>query len=247
MTFPQVVACLASVAMATPLAAQHLAPEAERVLAAAQAALGNHATVAQIRTIETVAECRGPRRAYRTMVWSATDGRVLFEQQFDSGHLYRAGLSRSGGWEYDPDSARYTRATPLTYADVQGHEIHLLIVAPQAIFGRPLGVRDTMFAGHDAVAVSFRDTLGGLVTGFYARADTLALGFSFPDHRNPGGKPVVLLFSEWRRIDGIRLATRAVYWQGRDPYRFRFTRIRLNSVADSVFAMPRAADSGPSD
>jgi hypothetical protein len=226
--------------LATSLHAQSGSPGAERVLRAATIAMGGQ-SVMNIQTIEAVAACRGPRSTYRTIVHSARDGRVRFEQDFPNGHRDRAGLGPRGGWEYDSDSGRYLEASALTYTDVHGHEIQMLTIAPDTRLGRPLGAVDTVFRRRPAIAALFRDTLGGAVRAFYSRRDTTLLGFSFPNHRDPGSPPIELVLTRWRRIEGALMPTRAVYWQGRDAYRFRFTRIRLNSVADSVFAPPTGA------
>lgn len=229
--------------LATPLYAQSGSPDAERVLRAATMAMGGQ-SVMRIQTIEAVAACRGPRGTYRTVVHSARDGRVRFEQDFPNGRRDQAGLGPHGGWEYDSDSGRYLEASALTYTDIRGHEIRMLTIAPDTRLGRPLGAVDTVFRHISAIAVVFRDTLGGTVRAFYRRRDTTLLGFSFPNHRDPGSPPIELVLTRWRRIDGALLPTRAVYWQGPDAYRFRFTHIRLNHVADSAFATPAAALGG---
>jgi hypothetical protein len=231
---------LAMLLLAPLLHAQSGPPDAERVLQAATMAMGGQSLM-KIQTIEAVAACRGPRGTYRTIVHSARDGRVRFEQDFPNARRDQAGLGPHGGWEYDSDSGRYLEASALTYTDIHGHEIQMLTIAPDARLGRPLAAVDTVFRETPAIAVVFRDTLGGTVRAFYSRRDTTLLGFSFPNHRDPGSPPIELVLTRWRRFQGVLLATRAVYWQGRDAYRFRFTNIRLNSVADSVFATPAGA------
>ena len=227
---------LALVLLAPPLLAQS-SQDAERVLHAATMAMGGP-SVMQIHTIETVAACRGPKSTYRTIVRSARDGRARFEQDFADGHRDEVGLSPHGAWEYDSDSGRYLKATALTYAEVRGHEIHMLSIAPESRLGRPVAAIDTVFRQTSAIAALFRDTLGGTVRAFYSRRDTTLLGFSFPNHRDPASPAIELVLTRWRRIGGALLPTRAVYWQGRDAYRFRFTHIRLNELADSDFAAP---------
>ncbi|HXN75227.1 MAG TPA: hypothetical protein VN876_01255, partial [Gemmatimonadaceae bacterium] len=189
---------------------------------------------------ETVAECEGPRGRYRTTVRSARDGRVMFAQDFPARPSYRAMFGPEGDWEYDLDRAKYMPASPFARAVAQGHEVHMLALAPETRFGAPIGVRATTFRGTPAFAVSFRDILGGMVTAYYSRRDYLPLGFMFPDHKDPGSPGISLVLNGWQRRGAIRLVSRAVFWQGRDAYRFRFTRIRLNVVPDSAFVPPRS-------
>ena len=192
-------------------------------------------SVAAVRTVEAVAECQGSRGPYRTTVRSARDGRAVFEQDFPSGRRYRAVLGPNGGSEYDSDSGHVTAATPLTYIAASGHQIHMLAIAPVTQFGPPVGVRDVEFQGQPAIGVEFHDRVGKTVIANYLSRDTTLLGFTFP---GPEGQSIALVLSRWRRIDGVSLPTRAVYLQGADAYRFRFTRIRLNAVSDSAFAVP---------
>jgi len=217
------VMCAGAVVCAVPLAARAQASaSAQRVLAAARRAMGA-AGIARIRTIATVADCRGPRRPYHTTVFSARDGRAVFEQDFAHGQFYRAGLSPTGDWEYDSDTGRYSPASVLTRTIVEGHEVHLLTIAPEVIYGDAMTARDSLFQGRAAIAVSFRDALGGAVAEFFAQSDSLPLGFLLPNHRDAGAEPVLLVLSRWRTIAEVRMPTRAVYWQGHDAYRFRFT------------------------
>jgi hypothetical protein len=222
---------------AGPLPAQSGRDSAERVLRVAAMAMGRQ-SVETIHTIEAVAECQGPRGPYRTTVLSARDGRAVFQQDFPSGRRYRAVLGPNGGEEYDSDSGHTVQATPLTYVIASGHEIHMLTIAPATQYGAPTGAREVQFQARPAIGVVFRDRLGDEVIANYDPRDTTLLGFTLP---GPAGQSIALVVWRWRRVDGVSLPTRAVYWQGKDAYRFRFTRIRLNVVQDSAFAI--SADS----
>jgi hypothetical protein len=183
---------------------------ADRVLRTARERLGGDAMVRAVWLIETVADCQGPRGAYETRVTSTRTGRAIFEQRFPDGRHERTVLSPTSG----------TAASEWTVA--QGHEIHMLVVAPEAVFGAPTSVGDTVFDGHDAVLVTFRDTLGARVRAFFARADSLPLGFAFSNG-------VTLVLDDWRPAGHVRLPWHAVYHQGADEYRFRFTTISLRN------------------
>lgn len=199
--------------------------------------MGGATAVEAIETVEAIAECKGPRGPYRTLVKTARDGRIVFQQDFPNGRRYRAVLSADGGTEYDSDSAKVTTSTPLSHTAAAGHQIHMLSLAPTTQLGPPTGVTLTRFQDRPVIGVIFHDRTGGTVVANYDRRDTTLRGFTFP---GPDGQRIALVVWRWRRFNDVSLPTRAVYWQGQDAYRFHFTHIRLNAVPDSAFTI--AAD-----
>jgi hypothetical protein len=224
-----VIAAGLSLMLATmPLGGQTVLSPAERVLAAARSRMGGTAAIAAVQSLTAVAECEGPKRNYRTTVWSDRSGAVEFAQYFTDGSTYQIAYDA----RLPPDQFRRSRtlsqAELANRAEVQGHEVHMIVLAPATRYGGPDSVRDTVFRGHRAIGVAFHDTLGGPVMEYFARRDSLPLGFTFPDREAPAPGSVSLVLSEWGRVDGILLPRYAVYWQGGNAYRFRYTSIRLN-------------------
>ncbi len=210
-------AILTMAMLGSTAAAQTTSVAATHVLDAARRALGDEAAVTAVRTIETVAACKGPRGTYETHVISARDGRAVFEQRFPDGRVERQLV---------------TNTTPADVNErtmIQGHEIHMLVVAPETRFGAPLAVDDSVFEGQPAVVVTFHDALGAPVLAFFARADSLPLGFVFLNHRTDGAPRITLTIDAWHTVDGLRLPARAVYHQAGDLYDFRFTTVRLDA------------------
>jgi hypothetical protein len=228
--------CLWAGVSARWVRAQSPAGSASRVLAAARARIGVDSVVANVQTIDADAACSGPNSRYRTRVRSARDGRVVFEQVFDKGAPYRVVLGADRGWEWSGDSGRATPASALTQVEAHGHEIHMLTLAPGSRLGTPTRVVDTTFRGGSAVGVSFRDALGGRVVAYFSRRDSLPLGFWLPNHRDRRPS-IMLVLARWGTVGALRLPMEAVFWQGRDAYRFHFTRVSLNAVPDSVSAV----------
>lgn len=187
------------------------------VLRAARRALGDDADVAAVQTIETVAACTGPRVRYETHVVSARDGRAIFEQRFPDGRAERAVVSDTAPRD------------PIERLMIQGHEIHMLVVAPETRLGPPVTAGDTVFAGRPAVVLTFRDQLGAPVFAYFARSDSLPLGFLMPNHRTDGKPSITLTIDSWRTVGRLRLPARATYHQGADRYEFQFTTVRLNA------------------
>ena len=212
---------------------QTVLPPAEQVLAAARARMGGTAAIAAVRSLRTIADCEGPKRNYRTTVWSDRSGAVKFEQDFPDGTTNR--IAYEG--RRPADDIRRPRTLSQTelanWAEVEGHEVHMIVLAPDTRFGGPDGVRDTVFRGRRAIGVVFHDTLGTPVVEYFAPRDSLPLGFTFSDREVPTPGTVALVLSQWGRVDGILLPRYAVYWQGEQAYRFRYTSIRLNPVPNA--------------
>ena len=230
---------------AMPLGGQNLQPAAERVLAAARARMGGTAAISAVRSLVTIADCEGPKRNYRTTVRSDRSGAVEFQQDFTNGSTYRIAYEGRRPADHIPRPRRLTQSELANRAEVQGHEVHMIVLAPGTRYGGPDSVRDTVFRGQRAIGVVFHDTLGGPVVEYFAKRDTLPLGFTFPDREVPAPGSVSMVLSEWRRVNGILLPRYAVYWQGGKAYRFRYTSIEINPVSqgDSVRApagIPRA-------
>jgi hypothetical protein len=232
---------LIAAGLAARLLAGDSVVDAEKVLAAARRRLADERVVLAIRTIETEAACQGPRYAYETHVASARDGRALFEQRFPDGRIERSGLGLTSDWAVGSDGA-VAASGLIERTMIQGHEIHMLVIAPETRFGRPRGARDTVFEGRAAIALVFHDTLGAPVVEFFARSDSLPLGFAFVNHHD-NRPPPILTIDAWRRVGRIRLPARATYHQGSETYAFRFTRIALNATVDSVFQRPHDTSS----
>ena len=73
----------------------------------------------------------------------------------------------------------------------------MIVLAPGTRYGGPDSVRDTVFRGRRAIGVVFHDTLGGPVVEYFARRDTLPLGFTFPDREVAAPGSVSLVLSQW--------------------------------------------------
>lgn len=223
-----VVGVLSLVLATVRLGGQTVVSPAERVLAAARARMGGTAAIAAVQSLTAIAECEGPKRNYRTSVWSNRSGAVGFDQYFTDGSTYRVAYDGRVPADRIRRPRTLSQSELANRAEVQGHEVHMIVLAPGTRYGGPDSVRDTVFRGRRAIGVVFHDTLGSPVVEYFARRDTLPLGFTFPDREVAAPGAVSLVFSQWGRVDGILLPRHAVYWQGGKAYRFRYTSIRLN-------------------
>ena len=201
---------------------------ARRVLAAAERALGTGAE--RVRTLEAMAAVTGPRGRFEASVRSARDGRV----RVALGPGFLAGVGARGGWV-----ARGAVGAPaldsVTRSVLRGHELHMLVLAPETRWHDPLLLGTLPWLGDSALAISFLDDLATPATLYLSRRDTLPVGLRLVNQTGAGARRVDVTFGDWTVLDGVRLFRRATFLHGRDRYQYAYTSLALNRVPDSAF------------
>jgi len=198
---------------------------ARRVLDGAARALG----AGSVQTVEAVAAVRGPRRPFAATIRSARDGRA----RLALGSTFLAGFGREGAWV--DDGGRVVAADSVTRSLVRGHELHLLVLAPETRLRDPLFLGVLPWQGDSALAVSLLDELGTPAILYLGRRDTLPVGLRLKNQTGEGAARVDVIFGDWETVDGVRLFRRAAFLQGPDRYDYRYTTLRLNQLADADF------------
>ena len=211
---------------------------AEAILDAAERSLGVD-TVAGLLQLFSDAAVVGPNEAFRTQIYSSSDGRVRMEQAH-SGFL--AGSGRFGGWrrvEGGPDVDSLGAALSF----VRGHELHMLALAPRSRLEAPRYLGRERFAGDSALAVAMSLPSGESLIAYFAVGDTVPVGLRMA-WMDP---PVIVVWSEWHSIEGLRVFGRAVFRQGAEEFSYRYDSIRIGAVSDSVFEGSAARSAGGPD
>lgn len=122
---------------------------------------------------------------------------------------------RSRWTEVRPDSFTALSDTMETYA--RGHDFFLGMLYPETRL-RDLHLAGTArFEGADAILVTGTDAVGGVVSLYYARADTMPLGFVVQDHGRGAG-PVTTTLGEWRQADGLDMPGHVRFRQGSETF-----------------------------
>jgi len=206
------------------------------ILERAATHLGSASMIESIEALHTLAHVQAPGGAFEMTVVSARDGRVHFMQQ----GRFSAGVDRQGGWIWDDEKAGRTPLDSLTASIITGHELHLLVLAPETRWTWTGQVRDSVFAGHPALVAEFRDELGSTALACYAQSDSLPLGFIMV---NPSGRGEALIEVElggWQRRGEWNWFERATFRQGQALFEYQYHEIRPIAADDSLFT-PRAA------
>ena len=200
--------------------------------AAARRVLDGEARVlgaSRVETVEAIAAVQGPRRPFQASVHSARDGRA----RLALGPGFVAGFGKGGPWL--AEQGRVRTPDSVTRTLIRGHELHLLVLAPESRWHDPLYLGVLPWQGDSALAVSFLDELSTPAILYLGRRDTMPVGLRLRNHTGQGPARVDVVFDDWATVDGVRLFRRAAFLQGTDRYDYRYTTLRLNHLADSDF------------
>lgn len=215
-------------------------PVAYQILAGSRRALGH---TDQVQTLFALARVTGPHASFETRVYSARDGRAML----DLGGHFIGGIGASRGWMVD-DSAHLIR--PLDRVNrsvVRGHELHMLMLAPETRWQEPQARGIRLWGGQPALVLEFRDDLGATAALYLRPSDTLPLGLRLVNHTGQGARDVEVTFDQWDKLGGLRLFRHAVFAHGGDRYVYRYTELQVNPRVEVFFEPPSqiARDSDP--
>jgi hypothetical protein len=207
-------------------------PVAYQILAGARRALG---PTEWVQTISAIAEVTGPHGTFESRVYSARDGRA----RLDLGGQFVAGVGSCHGWLVD-DSAQLVR--PLDKVNrsvVRGHELHMMVIAPETRWQKPRAKGIQQWAGAPALVLEFRDDLGDPATLYFRVSDTLPVGLRLVNQTGRGARDVEVTFDDWKKVGGVRLFRRAVFAHGDDRYVYDYTQLQVNPVVETMFEPPQ--------
>jgi hypothetical protein len=206
-------------------------PVAYQILAGSRRAIG---ATDRVRTIVALAQVVGPHGSFETRVYSARDGRA----RLDLGGQFLAGIGACHGWMVD-DAAQIVH--PLDWVNrsvVRGHELHMLVVAPETRWQKPRARGIQPWAGQPALAVEFRDDLGEPAELYLRPSDTVPVGLRLVNHTGSGAREVEVTFGKWSKIGGVRLFRQAVFTHGEDRYEYHYTQLQVNAMVETLFEPP---------
>ena len=207
----------------------------QNILADTQEAIGGQTVLSQLDSLQALASCSGPTGLFHTMVYSTQDGRTCFEQIHANKRRTLAGISYEGGWHYNITENSYSEFSPTDIAFLQGHELHMLALAPLTRLGQPTQVETTTFNGRAAHILNYQDALEAPLLIYYDQENGLPLGIKVIANTGDDKSEVYVSFSDWQTFGNVRLFTRAHFRQGADIFYYIYTDIRLNNVSNDIF------------
>jgi len=174
---------------------------------------------AQISGYDAMADCEGPRGAYRTRIaYRRIDGWARFTQWRGDSETWDSVAFGEDTW-VSGDATHWTEGDTELRARILAHHFLEMVLAPDHIF-RQLGpTRSERFDGEPVLWISGRDVAG----------HPMELGVA------GDGRPVavrlrwtalvgtmIFRFSGWERVGAVQLPLAVRIEHGKDVYRFRF-------------------------
>lgn len=189
-------------------------------------------TLSDSSTISAMADCQGPERPFKTLMFSNKSG-ARMEQVYGTGHvLLKHGNNSS--WTYDIMTQNLNdRPDELTKLFVQGHELHWLSLRPEDRFNDPTFIGFEEFKGETSFKIKFIDALNRPVFFYYSFENYMPLGFeTFTDKEN---ETVRVHFIDWALQDGFKVFKKAIFEQGDKIFSYDFTEIKIDRLDDEDF------------
>jgi hypothetical protein len=213
-------------------------PVAYQILTGARRALGE---TERVRTLSAVAHVTGPHGSFETRVYSARDGRA----RLDLGGQFLGGVGACHGWLVDDAAHRVRPLDRVNRSVVRGHELHMLVLAPETRWKKPQARGIQTWKGQPALALEFQDDLGERVALYLRPSDTLPLGLELVNHTGHGARDVQVTLGEWDNVAGVRLFRHAVFAHGGDRYEYDYTDLQVNPMIETLFEAPRQLAGDP--
>jgi hypothetical protein len=213
-------------------------PVAFQILSGARRAMGE---AERVETIAAIARVSGPHGSFETRVYSARDGRA----RLDLGGQFLGGVGACHGWLVDDAAGRVRPLDLVNRSVVRGHELHMLVIAPETRWKKAQSRGTQMWNGEPALAVEFQDDLDERAAVYFRPSDTLPLGIELVNHTGHGDPEVEITVSEWKKVQGVRLFRRAVFAHGGDRYEYEYTDLRVNPIIETMFDPPRQLAGDP--
>ena len=170
---------------------------------------------------------------FRVELISAPSGSVRL--QFDSGALL-AMTADSSVALLGPEGPHLINDTLETF--LRGHDLFFMLVHPSSRLRNVEAAGPEMFNNTSAVMLTGRDALNAEVRLYYAKSDSLPLGYEVLDHLRGKGMVRVTLgaWSPVERTFPLRHPREVHFTQGPDTFRYAIEGVeQFDAVGDDLF------------
>lgn len=209
-----------------------LAQSAAQIVEDSVLALGSKKDVAKVRNIHALADCLGPNGPYTTEIFSAKNSRLLFKQ-VRAGNVYKGITTGNMSWSVNEKTGDPKLAAAGEVFAWRSHDYQAMALNPTAYFKDPAYEGEEAFAGKQAMKLKAVDELGNNAYLFFDKADNVLLGFTIQSPFNPQ-ETIRTVFSEWTKVQGIRLPSKATATDNKGDFVLNFKQITLNKKDESA-------------
>jgi hypothetical protein len=197
--------------------------------------VGDASAVAGIAGYDATADCSGPRGRYRTRIaLHRSDGWARFTQWKDGAQSWDSVVVGRTVWEWD-EGDHWNSSDDAGRARNLGHQFLWMVLFPDEVFhsfGEP---RAGTLDGTRVEWIPALDTAGHAVE-LAVEASGRPRGLRV-EHGGTVGT-LIIRWSSWNRVKGVRLPFAVEIAQGGDRYRFRFRHPQLHPPADAGWTPP---------
>ncbi len=201
--------------------------DASALRAAMHRALGGDDS---LRFIRSIASVHSPSGEFETRLAAAADGRI----RLAIGKGFRAGINAAGGWHCD-STGKARPLDPATLTFVHGHDLHLLVLAPDWL-GPPVVEQMRRWRGDSVLVLRYRDELGEPLRLFLRVTDTMPVGLQVVNHTGSGARDVDVEIGDWITVSGHRLFRQATFIQADDRYHYTYRELDPDALPEEAFA-----------
>ncbi len=200
--------------------------------------LGERQTASNIMSIVGIADCTSPKGTYTTELYSTRNDRLLFKQIRPERDTFVAIINGSYAWSIDPITHQVESLDIKSIAMIQGHDFLMLPFILAQRFKNPEIEHITTFTGKQCTKVSAIDKFD-LPCDLYFDADTHRLrGIVLANPIGRKGETVQIIFTSWQQFDKITLPVTITITDTSGDFFFVFREPILNSLDESIFAIP---------
>ena len=126
---------------------------------------------------------------------------------------------------------------------IRGHELHMMALLPRSRGDAPRFLGSQRLDSLTVLAVALSLPSGDSLIAYFDQVDTLPLGL-----RITWTEPhVSVRWFDWYMQDSVRLFRQATFKQGDEEFHYRFDRIQLGPLPDSLFEAPESPEIGSPD
>lgn len=208
-------------------------PDPALIVAGARRATGADPGLAGVGFVRFDASATGPGGAFSVRLAATPEGAVRVD--FSEG--LSAAIGRAASWVRTAPDAEVETLGDTLATFVRGHDLVMNLLAPGTRFASLRYAGIERFDGREAIRLDGIDAVEGPVQLYYARADTLPLGFAQLDHVRGRGR-VTVTVGDWRAESGIRLPHFARFVQGEEIFEYHMEMEVLSSAPEDAFASP---------
>lgn len=220
---------------------QNRAATVDGILAAATNAVGSPRDIRQIRSIEAVADCTGPKGKYTTSISSFRDSRTRFAQTYSYRKPSSIFINGEMVWEKNADTGELVISEPFQRMVSRLHEYQKMAFDIRSFFKDLELAGEEEFNGRPLLRIAGKSELGMSAYLYFDKVNKRLNGYKLLIPNS--AETVTNTFIEWKKVGNVTLPSVVKAIDSSGAWTLSFHTIRFNSVDPRPLKIPpRIAD-----